>query len=134
MNQANLPPDCPPDRARELRLKKNRELFYLVYHAVGETSPRPLAFNAHYGLFRILLTMFGLLALASLAGFAWTLCCRPAHRLAFSAWAVVFVAATFIAYCRCKKRGEDFAQSVYDLFVAGSTVKSATSGEIKIVE
>jgi hypothetical protein len=39
------------DRACELRLKKNRELFYLVYHAVGEASPRLLTFNAHYGLF-----------------------------------------------------------------------------------
>ncbi|MCS7089197.1 MAG: hypothetical protein NZM03_00510, partial [Limisphaera sp.] len=133
-NQANLPPDCPPDRARQLRLKKNRELFYLVYHAVGETSPCPLTFNAHYGLFRVLLTMFGVLGLASLAGFVWALCCQPTNRLAFSAWTIVFMGATLIAYFRCKNRGEDFAQSVYDLFVAGSTVKSATSGEIKIVE
>ncbi|MCX7887741.1 MAG: hypothetical protein N3B01_10895 [Verrucomicrobiae bacterium] len=134
MNQANLPPDCPPDRARQLRLKKNRELFYLVYNAVGETSPRPLTFNAHYGLFRVLVTMFGLLALVSLAGFGWALCYQPAHRLAFGLWVLVFVAATPIAYFRCKKRGEDFAQSVYDLFMAGSTGKSATPEKIKIVE
>ncbi|WCJ60627.1 hypothetical protein NXS98_05720 [Fontisphaera persica] len=118
-----LPPDCPPDCERELRLKKNRELFYLVYHAVGETSPRPLTFNAHYGLFRVLLTMFSLLALLSLAGLGWSWCCRPAHHLSFALWAVVFVAATWIAYFRCKKRGEDFAQSVYDLFMAGATDK-----------
>lgn len=43
----DLPPDCPPNKARRLHLKKNRELFYLVYHAVGETSPRPLTFNSH---------------------------------------------------------------------------------------
>ncbi|MCX8092352.1 MAG: hypothetical protein N3I86_15690, partial [Verrucomicrobiae bacterium] len=84
---------------------------------------RPLTFNAHYGLFRVLLTMFGVLALVSLAGFGWALSCRPAHWLAFSAWAGVFVAGTFIAYYRCKKRGQDFAQSVYDLFIADAAKK-----------
>ncbi|MCX8107269.1 MAG: hypothetical protein N3G20_00535 [Verrucomicrobiae bacterium] len=88
-----LPTDCIPDRARQLRLKKNRELFYLVYRAVGETSPCPLTFNAHYGLFRVLLTMFGVLALVSLAGFAWAVCCRPANRLTFGAW-TIFGAST----------------------------------------
>jgi hypothetical protein len=117
---SNLPPDCPPDHARDLRLKKNHELFSLVYHAVGETSPRPLTFNAHYGLFRVLLTTFGLLAVVSLVGLALALCCRPAVRLPIALWSAVFVAATFIAYCRCKKRGEDFAQSVYDLFMTGT--------------
>lgn len=29
--ELELPADCPAHRARELRLKKNRELFYLVY-------------------------------------------------------------------------------------------------------
>lgn len=113
-----LPPDCSPDCARALRLKKNRELFYLVYNAVGDTSPRPSTFNAHYALFRVLLTMFGLLALVSLAGFAWALCCWPDARLPFGMWSMIFVAATFIAYFRCKKRSEDFGQSVYALFMA----------------
>lgn len=67
----DLPPNCPPERERQLRLNKNRELFYLVYHAVGETSPRPLTFDAQYGLFRVLLTMFALLALLSLVGLGW---------------------------------------------------------------
>ncbi len=120
---AALPPDCPPDRAREMRLKKNRELFYLVYHAVGETNPRPLTFNAHYGLFRVLLTMFSLLALISLVGLGWSWCCRPLERLSFVLWTVVFLAAAWIAYFRCKKRCEDFAQSVYDLFMADATSK-----------
>lgn len=123
--EPDLPPDCSQEKARDLRLKKNRELFYLVYHAVGDTNPRPLTFNAHYGLFRVLLTMFGLLALFSVAGLAWAWCCWPAVRLAFALWSAVFVAATFIAYFRCKKRGEDFAQSVYDLFMA-TTGKAAS--------
>ncbi|MBK9140203.1 MAG: hypothetical protein IPM17_15800 [Verrucomicrobia bacterium] len=122
----DLPPDCPPDKSRQLRLKKNHELFYLVYHAVGGTNPRPLTFNAHYGLFRVLLTMFGLLSLVSLAGLVWALCRRPDARIAFALWSAIFVAATFIAYFRCKKRGEDFAQSVYALFMAIGGSKTAS--------
>lgn len=83
-------------------------------------TPRPLTFNAHYGLFRVLLTMFALLSLVSLAGFAWALCCRPAVLLSLALWSVVFVAATFVAYSGCKKRGEDCAQSVYGLFMAAA--------------
>lgn len=120
----DLPADCPADCARELRLKKNRELFYLVYHAVAEASPRPLIFNAQYGLFRVLLTMFALLALTALLGFFGALGCRPTHRCAFAVWAGVFIAATLSAYFRCKKRAEDFAQSVYDLFMASSRLSA----------
>ncbi|MBK9140194.1 MAG: hypothetical protein IPM17_15755 [Verrucomicrobia bacterium] len=83
-------------------------------------TPCPLTFNAHYGLFRVLLTMFGLLSLVSLAGLAWALCCRPDARLASALWGAVFIAATFIACFRCKKLGEDFARSVHDLFVCSA--------------
>lgn len=121
-------PDCTPDIVKNLHLKKNRELFYLVYHAVGETSPRPLVFNAQYGLFRVLVTMFGLLALVSLAGLGWALCCRPDVRLAFGVWSALYVAATFIAYFRCKKRAEDFARAVYDLFMTLQLRKPTPSG------
>jgi hypothetical protein len=123
--EPDIPPDCPPERARSLRLKKNRELFYLIYHHVGETSPRPLTFNAHYGLFRVLLTISGLLALFALGGLGWSFCCRPDRLAAFALWTIVLLAATLIAYFRAKKRGEDFAQSVFDLFMADASGKSA---------
>lgn len=84
-----------------------------------------LTFNAHYGLFRVLLTMFGLLALACLVGLTLALCCRPVVRLPLTLWSAVFVAATFIAYFRCRKRSQDFARSVYDLFIAAAGGKSA---------
>ncbi|MCS7159459.1 MAG: hypothetical protein RMJ19_03215, partial [Gemmatales bacterium] len=113
----DLPHNCPPAYARQLRLKKNRELFYLVYHAVGGTSQRPLIFNAQYGLFRGLLTMFALLALVSFSGLAWALVRSPSHLLPFGLWSTVFTLAAAIAYSRCKKRSEDFAQSVYDLLL-----------------
>lgn len=119
----DLPPDCPAQRARELRMKKNRELFYLVYHHVGETSPRPLTFNAHYGLFRCLFGMFSLLAVLSLAGLAWASLFHRGGLMAFGLWALLFLCASLIAYARCKKSSEDFAQSVYDLFMAGATTK-----------
>lgn len=121
----DLPPDCPPEKARDLRLKKNRELFYLVYHAVGETSPRPVTFNAHYGLFRVLVTMFGLLSLAAFVGALCKMCSCPAQMKAFAIWFAVFAAATWIAYIRCKKRGEDFAESVYALFMSSPVGKPA---------
>jgi hypothetical protein len=122
--EPEIPPDCPPERARSLRLKKNRELFYLIYHHVGETSPRPLTFNAQYGLFRVLLTMSALLAVFALAGMGWSFCCRPDRLAAFALWTIVLLAATLIAYFRAKKRSEDFAQSVFDLFMANAGGKS----------
>ena len=121
--EPDIPPDCPPDRRRNLLLKKNQELFNLIYHAVGETSPRPLTFNAHFGLFRSLLMMFTLLAVLSLAGLLWALLVRPGAAPAFSGWTALFVVSSVIAYARCKKRGENFAQSVFDLFIASTSSK-----------
>jgi len=117
--EPEVPADWTTDRAAGLRLKKNRELFFLVYNHVAEARPRPLIFNAHYGLFRGLLTMFALLAGLSLAGLVTAAFCHPAHVWALAIWVVVFAVAALIAYARCKKRGDDFAQSVYDLFMAG---------------
>jgi hypothetical protein len=124
--EADLPADCPPARARELHLKKNRELFYLCYHAVGNASPRPLTFNAHYGLFRCLLTMFALLAVLSLLGLIWALLICRGQAAVFGIWTGLSTASAVIAYGRCKKRSEDFAQSVFDLFMAGAANKPPT--------
>jgi hypothetical protein len=117
---------CPKECAHSLQLKKNRELFYLIYHQVVETSPRLLTFNAQYGLFRVLLTMSGLLALFALGGFAWSVCCHPDRLPSFTLWTAVALTATLIAYFRAKKRAEDFAQSVFDLFMANRSGKSTT--------
>jgi hypothetical protein len=118
--EPEIPPDCPPDRARELRLKKNQELFRVCYRHVDNLSPRPLTFNAHYGLFRCLFAMFGLLALLSAAGLAWAFWMHPCRTASFLTCVLLFAAAAWIAYARCKKRSEDLAQSVYDLFIAGA--------------
>jgi hypothetical protein len=120
-------PDPPPDRARDLRLKKNRELFYLCYHDVGPDNPRLLKFNAQYGLFRGLLTMLGLLVMLSLLGLGWALLVRPGKAAAFSIWTGLFAISAVIAYARCKKRGEDFAQSVFDSFMASAVNKPSAN-------
>ena len=71
---SELPEGCAPDKERQLRLKKNQELFYLSYNYVDNPSPRPQIFNAQHGLFRCLLTTFALLsALSILFGIAFTI-------------------------------------------------------------
>jgi len=127
--EPDIPPHCPPARARELRLKKNRELFYLVYHAVGQSSPQPLTFNAHYGLFRSLLTMFALLAVLSLAGLLWALLAGSSRETAFGRWTALFLVCSVIAYARCKKRGDDFAQSVFNSFMARAAGKPSANDQ-----
>jgi hypothetical protein len=87
---------------------------------------RRLTFNAHYGLFRCLLAMFALLAVLSLAGLLWALLLRGSQAAAFGIWTGFFVVSSVIAHARCKKRGDDFAQSVYDLFIAGAANKPPT--------
>jgi hypothetical protein len=124
--EPEIPSDCPPEQARRFRVKKNQELFRLIYSRIGETSPRPLTFNAQYGLFRVLLTMSGLLALFALGGFAWSACCHPDRLTSFTLWTAVVLTATLISYFRAKKRAEDFAQSVFDLFMANRSGKSTT--------
>jgi hypothetical protein len=127
--EPDIPPSCPDDRARELRLKKNRELFYLCYHDVGPDNPRLLKFNAQYGLFRGLLTMFALLAVLSLVGLIRALIVRSGQVVAFGGWTLLFWVVGWIAYVRCKKRSEDFAQSVFDLFMAGAALKRSMDNQ-----
>jgi len=64
--------------------------------------------------------MFALLAVLSRAGLVWTLLVRRNQAAAFGVWTGLFALSAVIAYACCKKRGEDFAQSVFDLFVAGA--------------
>jgi len=127
--EPDIPNTCSPDCARELCLKKNHELFYLCYHKVGDSNQRPLIFNAQYGLFRCLLTMFAILAVASLGGLilAAAVWCNREKALSFGVWTSLFAISAIISYARCKKRGEDFAQSIFDLFIGNASNKSLTN-------
>ena len=100
------------------RMKKNQEIFYLCYNAVDKAkmSERPQLFNAQYGLFRCLLTSFCLLLLLGILILITTK--LNAGGKAFALLSFSFVGAV-ISYFRAKKRGEDFAKSIYDLFIVG---------------
>lgn len=124
-----IPEGTTAKQERVLRLMKNQELFYLCYNHVDNLSPRPQTFNAQYGLFRCLVTTFAILSVLALGLGVWQGICRhrcPGKLIGVS---VLLAGLTFLAYARCKKRGEDFAKSIYDLFVAG--VASAPPGEEK---
>ena len=120
------PSGCSEAEARKVRLRRAEELFYLCYHFVDNLSPRPLTFNAQYGLFRCLFGLFGLLGTISAVGIVVALFTRPERAGSFLMAAVIFGMCCWLSYERCKKRSEDFAQSVYDIFVAGVAMKRAS--------
>jgi|SRR6056297_3115473 len=104
------------DQSREKQLKKNQEIFYLCYNAVDQEnlSDRPQLFNAHYGLFRCLLTTFTLLFLFALSVLLFTE--NQRESIIFGVLVFTIIGA-IVSYFRTKKRGEDFAKSIYDLFL-----------------
>jgi len=108
-------------------MKRNQEIFYRCYRSVDATSVLPETFNAQYGLFRMLLTTFLLLGAAAIARMAYA--CVSGHTFDLrSAYLLgLCVVGGVISYWRVTKRAEDFAKSVYDLFLAQSA-KAAPLG------
>lgn len=102
--------------SKEKQLKKNQEIFYLCYNAVDKEklSDRPQIFNAHYGLFRCLLTTLTLLFLFDMG--VLLLAESQKKSVIFGALGFTIIGAV-VSYYRTKKRGEDFAKSIYDLFL-----------------
>lgn len=100
----------------EEQLKRNQEIFYLCYNAVDKEklSDRPQIFNAHYGLFRCLLTTFTLLSLFDLGVLLFG---EPQNKSVICGVLVFAIIGAVVSYFRTKKRGEDFAKSIYDLFL-----------------
>lgn len=121
----DIPEGTTPEKQRDLRLKKNQELFYLCYNYVDNLNPRPQIFNAQYGLFRCLLTTFALLCALSILFGLWNCLYQSPTPGKFLLLAATFAALTWLAYVRCQKRGEDFAKSIYDLFVSGAAKPGA---------
>jgi hypothetical protein len=113
-------PNATPREVLEAQRRKYQELFYLCLNLVEQKklSDRPLTFNAHYGLFRVLLTF----ALVLIPVFGWALAFRwteISQRQAgsvFQSILLLLVAGAIVSYFRMVKRGEDFAKSIYDLF------------------
>ena len=104
------------EQSKEEQLKRNQEIFYLCYNAVDKEklSNRPQIFNAHYGLFRCLLTTFTLLSLFDLAVLLFS---EPQKKTIICGILVFTAIGAVVSYFRTKKRGEDFAKSIYDLFL-----------------
>jgi len=102
--------------SKQEQLKRNQEIFYLCYNAVDKErlSDRPQIFNAHYGLFRCLLTTFTLLFLFDLGVL---LIGEPQKKSVIYGVLIFAIIGAVVSYFRTKKRGEDFAKSIYDLFL-----------------
>lgn len=104
------------EQSKKEQLKRNQEIFYLCYNAVDKEklSDRPQIFNAHYGLFRCLLTTFILLFLFDLG----VLLFAEGQKKSVICGVLLFtIIGAVVSYFRTKKRGEDFAKSIYDLFL-----------------
>ena len=103
-------------KPKEEQLKRNQEIFYLCYNAVDKEklSDRPQIFNAHYGLFRCLLTTFTLLFIIELG---FLLSGKPQKKSLVCGVLIFSIIGAVVSYFRTKKRGEDFVKSIYDLFL-----------------
>jgi hypothetical protein len=113
--------------ARKARLKRNQEIFYRCYRSVEKVSDLPQTFNAQYGLFRGLLTTFVVLAIISLSFVVWQRW-FVFHRFVFSphlSFASAAVLGSLISYQRTRKRGEDFAKAVLDVFLINNPKPAA---------
>ena len=104
------------EQSKEEQLKRNQEIFYLCYNAVDKEklSDRSQIFNAHYGLFRCLLTTFTLLFLTELGLLLFG---EPQKKSLVCSVLIFTIIGAVVSYFRTKKRGEDFVKSIYDLFL-----------------
>ena len=120
--EPTIPKDADKKTGRNACLRRYQELFYLCYNLVDQKklSDRPLAFNAHYGLFRALFTFTLMLVIifGSTLVWKWKEISQSGSVGLFQCVLLFLVLASVISYFRMKKRGEDFAKSIYDLFYA----------------
>ena len=118
----NLTLEQAPSRdPQDRRVKQAHEVFYRCYRSVEKASDLPQTFNAQYGLFRGLVTTFLLLALISVGFVVWqvylTHALAPSPHLFF---AIASFAGVGVCYYRTKKRAEDFAKAVLDVFIVSN--------------
>ena len=108
--------DLPPKEKRSALIKKNQEIFYICYSAVEKEkiSDKPQIFNAQYGLFRCLLTAFLIIAVVDLSMIISSDISRNKFLLIILVFSIV---GLVLSYLRIQKRAEDFAKSIYDLFL-----------------
>jgi hypothetical protein len=129
--EPTVPANASPQQVLAARRRKYQELFYLCLNLVEQRklSDRPLAFNTHYGLFRVLLA-FNAVLLAVFGGafaFRWSEVYQRHASGLFVLILLLLVIATIVSYFRMVKRGEDFAKSIYDLFFSYCRQEAGTS-------
>lgn len=94
--------------------KKNQEIFYLIYSYIEKEklTEKHQTFNAQYGLFRCLLTIFFILFVIIFYLLLFHIPNTDQNLL----FAVFSLVGTIISYFRVKKRGEDFVKCIFDAF------------------
>ena len=98
-------------------LKRRQEIFYRCYRSVEKLSDLPQTFVAEYGLFRSLLTTFLILAVIALANILISLARLGTAEKRDTLILVGVLGGAFITYRRTVQRSNDFAKSVYDVFL-----------------
>lgn len=118
--EPSIPKDINGKKALEFVRARYQEVFYQCLNLVEQKklSDRPLAFNAHYGLFRALLTfmLMLLLTFGSALAFKWGEVQQKHATGLFECILALLIVAMIVSYFSMKNRGEDFAKSIYDLF------------------
>lgn len=108
-------------------LKRNQEIFYRCYRAVEKLSERPQTFVAQYGLYRSLFTVFIVLVILSgwsfITDYHWQVGSKAS--VVLGAW----LTGMCVSFWQAKRRGEDFAKSVYDVFLANFPARQ-TGGRV----
>ena len=122
--EPEIPANATDREIHEARLKKNSELFYLCYRYTDSLGPYPQTFNALFGMFRCFLSLFALLCAMAFIGLIIAIFGQHASAGKFLVLTALFGVCGWLSYAQCKKRSDDFARSVYDLFVSGVAKKS----------
>ena len=117
--EAGTPAALSAEENNKRRMATNQAIFYLCYNYVDQhkLSDRPLIFNAQYGMFRGLLTAFALVFVLSCIFFGHFWIHDLKSNLRSFIGTASMIPLMWLAYAGCKRRGENFARSIYDLFV-----------------
>lgn len=99
-------------------LKRNQEIFRRMYWSVEKLSNMPEVFNAQYGMFRSLLTMFGAITTVLAVGHVVDAFAKDWPTRSDWIVLVAITVATVICYLRVAKRASDFTRTVLDVFLA----------------
>lgn len=120
--------DLEPDSATNAKARDGRtqRAFFLCYRALEKLSDIPQVFDAQYGLFLTLLTVFLLLFVAGII--AWLAGAKTSPGAIGSA-ILIGAFGVMVCYRQVRASGDDFARAVYDgVVVHNATVTKEAQG------